>query len=60
MSEELPVIEPVAEDRVWCSLRGIEVDVSVCVDSCVAPEQRPVCWMEAKVPAWHEVAEVGS
>lgn len=36
---------PVPEDEVWCGLRGQLVGVSECVNSCVSPEARPVCWL---------------
>lgn len=59
----------VSDDTVYCSLRGVMVGVSECVNSCAAPEQRPVCWlgkqacgaslgeeiwMKCELPAGHE------
>lgn len=37
----------IIHDPVFCALRGLTLDASVCEDSCVAPEQRPVCWIDA-------------
>lgn len=31
---------------IWCPLQGRNATESECVDSCAAPEQRPVCAME--------------
>jgi hypothetical protein len=34
----------VADDKVWCPVRALIVDVTECATGCAAPEQRPVCW----------------
>lgn len=37
---------PPSPDTIWCELRGLRVSVAECATGCVAPEQRPVCWIE--------------